>query len=669
MVNKIAIALIVFAPVLAAQQVVAPTPETVGPARGTNIGNYNVVDSVETGYRLALIDGNLGKYRSDVNYRNGIRLLGSKVTVNSRDGHGRLFDEIVLTTLGLGNDPYQSAILRIQKNGLYRYDMVWRLDEYYNPALTISAGEHLLDTRRRMQDHDLVLLPQSRLKFHLGYSRNSQSGPALTTVQLFDARGDEFPLFADVRRQNNEYRIGSELDFFGMHLMVQHRWDDYKEDTPVSLGGSTGGNNPLDNTTLTQFRRTEPIHGTSPAWLGNLHGEHQYWAVNARMTYVGATRNFILDEASTGISRVGLADARQVLVSGDATRPSAAGDLSISFFPGERLTVVNNTSAYSTRTNGNAAFTQFDNLSLSANTIYFRYLGIRTVANATDVTFRANKWLGFYTGYHFSTRRVRTVEGRSIASIGGQTNLYEQENNLHAGLAGIRITPVKPLAINLDGEVGRADGPFTPVSERAYHALRGRVQYRRRSVLLETSYRQNYNNNSVSLSTHSLRSRQYSASGTWTPRGWFALDAGYMKLHLDTVSGLAFFAGTPPALFQGLDSVYVSNIHAANLGAHFGIRNRVDLYAGYSITKDTGDGRASALPFATTDPAALALVPVQTYPLTFQSPLGRVSLRITNKIRWNAGWQFYRYHEEFGLFSVLRNYRAHTGYTSVQWAF
>src|SRR5437879_13589797 len=70
------------------QQVVAPTPEPVGPVRGDEMNGYNVVNSVETGYRFALIDGNEGKYRSDVNYRNGLRLLGSKLTVNSRDGHG-----------------------------------------------------------------------------------------------------------------------------------------------------------------------------------------------------------------------------------------------------------------------------------------------------------------------------------------------------------------------------------------------------------------------------------------------------------------------------------------------------------------------------------------------------------------------------------------------------
>src|SRR5260370_41640646 len=101
---------------LLAQQVVAPTPAQVGPLRGENTGDYNVVNSIEIGYRFALIGGDLGKYRSDVNYRDGIRVLGSNLTVNSKDGHGRFFDEIVLTTLGLRNDPYESATLRIQKN-------------------------------------------------------------------------------------------------------------------------------------------------------------------------------------------------------------------------------------------------------------------------------------------------------------------------------------------------------------------------------------------------------------------------------------------------------------------------------------------------------------------------------------------------------------------------
>src|SRR5947207_2763483 len=86
-----------------AQQVVAPTPETVGSPRGEDISGYNVVHSFEAGYRFADIDGNRGKYRSDENYRNGLRLFGSSLSVNSKDGHGGFFDEIILNTQGLAN--------------------------------------------------------------------------------------------------------------------------------------------------------------------------------------------------------------------------------------------------------------------------------------------------------------------------------------------------------------------------------------------------------------------------------------------------------------------------------------------------------------------------------------------------------------------------------------
>src|SRR5262249_19748707 len=90
-----------------AQPVVAPTPETVGTPRGDDVGGYNVINSFEAGYRFADIDGNRGKYRSDVNYLNGIRLFSSSLAINSKDGHGGMFHEIILNTQGLGYDPYE----------------------------------------------------------------------------------------------------------------------------------------------------------------------------------------------------------------------------------------------------------------------------------------------------------------------------------------------------------------------------------------------------------------------------------------------------------------------------------------------------------------------------------------------------------------------------------
>ena len=47
----------------------------------------------------------------------------------------------------------------------------------------------------------------------------------------------------------------------------------------------------------------------------------------------------------------------------------------------------------------------------------------------------------------------------------------------------------------------------------------------------------------------------------------------------------------------------------------------------------------------------------------------RISVRLNPKLRWNLGWQFYDYHEQFGLESFYQGYHANTGYTSVAFSF
>ncbi len=138
--------------------------EPVGNPRGDNTENYNVMDSFELGYRFATAGGDFDMYRSTVNYTDGVRLLSSSLSIQSRDGHGHWFDQIQLNTQGLGNDPYESATLRIEKSGLYRYDMMWRENDFFDPSLTIANGAHFENTSRRWQDHDLTLFPQGNFQ-------------------------------------------------------------------------------------------------------------------------------------------------------------------------------------------------------------------------------------------------------------------------------------------------------------------------------------------------------------------------------------------------------------------------------------------------------------------------------------------------------------------------
>ena len=94
------------------QPVVAPTPEPAGSPRGDNWGAYNITNSWEMGYRFHSVDGNIGKYRSDVNFGNGIRLLGGTLGVHSRNGKGKWLDELLLDTRGVG----AGASLRLNRS-------------------------------------------------------------------------------------------------------------------------------------------------------------------------------------------------------------------------------------------------------------------------------------------------------------------------------------------------------------------------------------------------------------------------------------------------------------------------------------------------------------------------------------------------------------------------
>ena len=109
----------------------------------------------------------------------------------------------------------------------------------------------------------------------------------------------------------------------------------------------------------------------------------------------------------------------------------------------------------------------------------------------------------------------------------------------------------------------------------------------------------------------------------------------------------------------------MSNINSIVAGARFAIRNRADLYLGYSRVQDAGDGRSTPVG-AGIGPVAPIFEVAQTFPMTFESPLARLSIRLRERLRWNFGYQYYGYREKF---YTAQNYRANTGYSSLSFSF
>ncbi len=283
---------------------------------------------------------------------------------------------------------------------------------------------------------------------------------------------------------------------------------------------------------------------------------------------------------------------------GNAQRPAATGNLTFSIFPASSVTVTNQTSIYNIRMEGDSYFVQFNNGIPITPVLPYQFLGIQTIANTTDVQYRVRPWLTIHGGYGYSDRRIRAIQTQSTA---GQPpnptpDPTEQNNSLNAGTFGVRIRPLKQLSINLDSELGHADKPIYPISDKDYHALKGRVEYKTRTSAWVAAFAgSDYNTNSNSLTSYAAHTRRYGVDGSWTLKSGFFIDAGYERLHLDTLGGLAYFAGSPTSLVTGDSSYYVSNINSANLAARVAVSRRIDLSIGFTVVQDVGDGRATAI--------------------------------------------------------------------------
>ncbi len=191
---------------------------------GVDSGNYNIQQTIEFGYRADWINGNNNTYDTFVNLGPGVRLFNYTLEMRSIDHRGLLFDNLSFSNFGYGGDPNDVSRLRIDKNKWYDFQLMFRRDKNFwnynlfanplnpatsNPAIALANSPNSMDLVRRMQDYNLTLLPQSRVRFRLGYSRNVNEGPGL---ESYDS--GVLPLFTtNYRTTENAYRAGVDFRF------------------------------------------------------------------------------------------------------------------------------------------------------------------------------------------------------------------------------------------------------------------------------------------------------------------------------------------------------------------------------------------------------------------------------------------------------------------------
>lgn len=248
----------------------APPPES---EKGEVKNGYEIHQSIEFGGYISDFDGNESLWDTFVNQHTGPRLLGFTLDMHSVDHSNLLFDELHSASFGYGGDPNNWTRLRVSKSRIYDFSASFRRNRNYwdynllanplNPPTSVpndpvEVSPHRFQVVRRMTDLNLTILPQSKVRFRLGYSRNVSEGPSNWTVH----EGTDTVLDQFWRNGLDTYRAGVDFQFIPRTTFSYDQfWSFYKGDiywvdtnhqfqlnalTPSDLGivFNTGANQP-----------------------------------------------------------------------------------------------------------------------------------------------------------------------------------------------------------------------------------------------------------------------------------------------------------------------------------------------------------------------------------------------------------------------------------------
>ena len=701
--------------VIAQQPSASPSPQkpdsTDAPVEsGEGAGDFTVISSIEFGYRGLSVDGDHNKYQSDLNYRAGPRLFDSSFLLRSKNGDGTLFETLLVNSTGWGADPQGNLRVSVEQPEWYRFDATYRRFKYFrflnnfaNPNWVFSpaqfsvpprvtTGEHGQDTRVKLGDFDLTILPKhERIRFNIGFSPERYSGPAFTNYHV---GGNEFIMLSQVESRANDFRVGADGKVGPVNFSFLQGFRRFRDDSVIDLGVTPGINLNPAAASLTTFERNEPARGTVNYTRFSLQTLiAKKLDVTGRIIYSKAEQNYSFFENFTGRNwnpRItgfppsppgatpNILNLGQYTLSGDSERPNWLGDVGLTLLATDKFRLSNTFRVEKFEINGAALFSDFFSVTRGTrtDTVGFSnrnvdtHIEYRKIQNTIEGDYQFNKDYSIHLGYRYGRRRVtEAISGFNLGTNAPAAlvpDSHTELNHTHAFLGGFKARPYSNWAIYFDAEHGTADNVFSRIGNYDYTNLRGKVRYKPTSRLgfnLGVIAKNNSNPSEiagVSLEDFgvSIKSRIFTSSLDWTASPRFSVSTGYNYHWINSHSILDYF-------FNGVahplgNSLYFVRNNFFFIETVSRIAPRATLFTAYRINKDTGQGNRVA------DPTGRPGTLIASYPMSYQAPEARLAIKLHHRLDWNVGYQFYNYNESTIVGPRPQNYRAHLPYTSLR---
>jgi hypothetical protein len=691
-----------------------PTSTTVG----EDAGNYTVTSSIEIGYRGIAVDGDLDKYKSDLNYKAGPRLFDTSFLMRSKNGKG-LFDTMLITSTGWAADPSGNMRISVENPKWYRFDGSYRsfkyhrfLNNFANPVWLFTpvnlqpnpqVGLHRFDTKTQLGDFDLTILPKNEtIKFYVGFSPERYNGPS---TMMYHAGGNEFLLPVQLRSRANDFRVGADAKLGPIDLSFMQGFRRFRDDS-FTVGGDGLNQNVGNIAQLTSFTRNDPVRGSVDYTRFSIHTSiAKKLDLTGRVVHSRASSNSFFSESFTGRNwnpRVtgwpptppgvtpNTLNLGQYNVASNIKRPSTLFDFGATFLATKHFRLSNTFRVEDFEINGLAIFSDFfritrnvtgggtrtdsvgfNNLDASEITKYRKY------QNTIEGDYDFNNRYSIHFGYRYGKRQLELFfEGFNLGSNGSlnppnarSTHGELEENHTNAFFGGFKARPYKNWTLYVDAEHGTSDNVFTRIGNYNYTNIRAKSRYSlNRKLNLNISVITRDNSNPSEIAGVSIedfgvthRSRVFTSSVDWLATSHLSLNFGYNYnwVNSNAVIDFSYLSATNAAIRGNALYFMRNNFFYAESTAR--LSSRVTVYSAYRINKDNGQGNRVSDPLIT---GARTLV--TSYPMSFQSPEVRLAMRLHRRLDWNLGYQYYNYNESRLVGPRPQNYHAHLPYASLR---
>lgn len=650
---------------LARAAVAKPGTPREKPTVGRMVGSYAVQSSIELGYRFNNVGGNADSFRSQVNVREGFRVLEYSLTSRNLEGRGPLYDALKVDVNNAGGDAAQTYALGIDKARAYRFDAnIRRFNYFRTPGPTFVHGWRDTDLRQQLSDYRLKLFPQRAVRVNLGYGQTMATG---RFSYPFSFERDLFPVLGTARWGANDYRAGLEGVVKQWNFNGEVLYRRFKNDPRLynTAGVQVGFNNlPTDFATLTTFERLFPVRSRAIVTRGSAQG-----TVGERLHLI--FRGLHDDEFTNApfyenAGGNGRASATQVIQSqvftatGAVDRKNDNFDAGVSYTINEHV-VVNESFRY-------AAFKiQGDNSTRSvtttrtgtnnpvvgnpATTVAQNYItDYAAYTNTLDVSFNAGKKFLANLGWRVMKRDV-VLSGVYDQPSSQPSTVYpirkneEEVATTHAFVGGMRLRPVNRFSLIFDVEKGESNASFVRIDPLEFTRFRVRTQLQATDKLsfIGTVTTVDRTNPTPFVSNES-DNRSYTGAVNWEPHQRVWLNGGYDYHDLYTAAGIRYTLGSgTSAVTYNAKLLAYSRVSSVFFNGRLGVTNRLDLLMMYNYIKDHGAPSGITLP-ASSVPLA-AGDNIQALPMRRHNPEGRVAYRFSNNLTGNLSYRHFSYNE------------------------